>query len=213
MRPRMIACVLISVLPLISTLLSCGGKADARLSGSWRGEEINGWIPVRLQGPPAQVGFQHGYLLAPEIGDAIKVIQLSLPHETKRDWAFLRTAAETILWPRVEEEYREELRGILEGLTARGVRADLTDVVVLNAFLEMSYYTDTLDEGQTSSAPERCSAFVATGSWTRDGKIVIAHNNWSGYLEGCTLEHHLRHPAGEGEPDSHGWLPGSDPQR
>ncbi|HLE60731.1 MAG TPA: C45 family peptidase [Thermoanaerobaculaceae bacterium] len=184
MKPRTIARMLFLAL-LTPSLLSCGPKADPRLSGSWRGEKVNGWIPVRLQGPPAQIGFQHGYLLAPEIRDAIKVIQLSLPHETKRDWAFLRTAAETILWPHVEEEYREELRGILEGLTARGVRADLTDVVVLNAFLEMSYYTDTLDEGQTSSAPERCSAFVATGSWTRDGKVVIAHNNWSGYLEGA----------------------------
>jgi len=157
---------------------------DPRLSGSWRGEEINGWIPVRLQGSPAQIGFQHGYLLAPEIADAMKVIQLSLPHETKRDWAFLRAAAETTFWPRVEEEYQEELRGISEGLSARGVRADLTDIVVLNAFLEMGYYTDTLDAKRTSSAPERCSAFVATGSWTRDRKIVIAHNNWSGYLEG-----------------------------
>ena len=158
---------------------------DARLSGSWRGEEVNGWIPVRLQGSPAQIGFQHGYLLAPEIGDAIKVIKLLLPHDTKRDWAFLRTAAETVFWPHVEEEYREELRGISEGLSARGVSADLTDLVVLNSFLEMSYYTDTLDEGKASSVAERCSAFVATGSWTRDGKIVIAHNNWSGYLEGA----------------------------
>jgi hypothetical protein len=31
---------------------------------------------------------------------------------------------------------------------------------------------------------EHCSAFVATGSYTRDGKIVIAHNNWSSYLDG-----------------------------
>ena len=34
------------------------------------------------------------------------------------------------------------------------------------------------------SAPEHCSAFVATGSYTKDGKVVIAHNNWSTYLEG-----------------------------
>jgi len=32
--------------------------------------------------------------------------------------------------------------------------------------------------------PEHCSAFVATGSYTKDGKAVIAHNNWSTYLEG-----------------------------
>jgi hypothetical protein len=137
-----------------------------------------------LEGSPGQIGFQHGYLLAPEIADALKVIQLTLPHETKRDWAFLRQAAETILWPRVDEEYREELRGISEGLAARGVKVDVTDVVVLNSFLELPYYTDALDEKKTSSAPERCSAFVATGSWTRGGQAVIAHNNWSEYLEG-----------------------------
>jgi hypothetical protein len=115
-----------------------------------------------LEGSPAQIGFQHGYLLAPEIADALKVVQLTLPRDTKRDWAFLRAAAETILWPRVEEEYREELRGISEGLAAKGVIADVTDVVVLNAFLELPYYTDWLDAAKTSSAPERCSAFVAS---------------------------------------------------
>jgi len=31
---------------------------------------------------------------------------------------------------------------------------------------------------------EHCSAFVATGSYTKDGKVVIAHNNWTGYLDG-----------------------------
>jgi hypothetical protein len=30
----------------------------------------------------------------------------------------------------------------------------------------------------------RCSAFIAAGSYTKDGKIVIAHNNWSSYAEG-----------------------------
>ena len=31
----------------------------------------------------------------------------------------------------------------------------------------------------------RCSAFIATGSYTKGGKIVIAHNNWSSYAEGA----------------------------
>jgi hypothetical protein len=183
MRPQVTSCRLVWAL-LVPLLLSCGPSVDRRLSGSWRGAEINGWIPVRLQGSPGEIGFQHGYLLAPEIADALKVIQLVVPHETKRDWAFLRAAAETIFWPRVDEEYRQELRGISEGLAARGVKATITDIVVLNAFLEMSYYTDTLEAKKTSSAPERCSAFVATGSWTRGGQPVIAHNNWSGYMEG-----------------------------
>jgi hypothetical protein len=35
-----------------------------------------------------------------------------------------------------------------------------------------------------AAAPGKCSAFIATGSATKDGKIVIAHSNWSSYAEG-----------------------------
>jgi len=34
------------------------------------------------------------------------------------------------------------------------------------------------------SAPGNCSAFIATGSMTKDHQIVIAHNNWTSYLSG-----------------------------
>ncbi|MGD1148736.1 MAG: C45 family peptidase [Thermoanaerobaculaceae bacterium] len=172
------------VFGLVVIASSCGKGPDSRLAGSWRGKERNGWIPVRLQGGPARIGFQHGFLLALEIADALAVEKLLLTHDTKRDWIFLRAAAEKVLWPRVEEEYRQELQGVADGLAARGVKADVWDLVVLNANLELSYYTKWLDKSTTPAAPERCSAFVATGSWTRDGNPVIAHNNWSGYLEG-----------------------------
>src|SRR5579864_9618116 len=33
-------------------------------------------------------------------------------------------------------------------------------------------------------APGNCSAFVATGSYTKNHQIVIAHNNWTSYLVG-----------------------------
>jgi hypothetical protein len=167
-----------------AAILSCRSATRARLEGSQRGETKSGWIPIRLEGSPAQIGYQHGYLLAAEIDDALKVIKLSITHQTKRDWAFFRTTAKDVLWPHIEDEYREELRGIANGLAARSVDADVWDVVALNANIELTYYTDVLDAKKQSSAPEKCSAFVATGSWTRDGRPVIAHNNWSGYLEG-----------------------------
>jgi len=31
---------------------------------------------------------------------------------------------------------------------------------------------------------ERCSAFIAVGDWTRDGKIVCGHNNFSNFIDG-----------------------------
>src|SRR5262249_47742552 len=42
--------------------------ADARLSGAYRFDK-GGWVYVHLEGNPGQIGFQHGYLLAPEITD------------------------------------------------------------------------------------------------------------------------------------------------
>ncbi|HYN01538.1 MAG TPA: C45 family peptidase [Vicinamibacteria bacterium] len=156
---------------------------DARLAGSARGAR-NGWITVRLQGAPADVGYQHGALLAPEIADAVAVAKLNLTHDGKRDWAFYRKAAETVFWPRVDAEYRQEMQGIAEGAAAAGAKVDLWDVVALNASIEFPYYTATLDQDGRSGAPDKCSAFVATGRYTRDGMPVVAHNNWSGYLEG-----------------------------
>jgi hypothetical protein len=164
-------------------LLSREPAAEPRLKGSARGAK-NGWITIRLEGSPSQIGYQHGYLLAPEIEDALKVTRLNLAHDSKKDWEFFRDAAEKLLWPKVEEEYRQEIQGILEGAQARGVKADLLDIVVLNASLELGYYNEWYDKRKTSAQAERCSAFVATGSYTKDGKVVIGHNNWSGYLEG-----------------------------
>ena len=61
--------------------------------GSSRGAR-NGWITVRLQGGPNDVGYQHGRLLAPEIADALAVAKLNLTHDGKHDWEFYRKAAE-----------------------------------------------------------------------------------------------------------------------
>jgi hypothetical protein len=172
----------------VAAVLAGGGHAvvaaeNARLAGSSRGAR-NGWITVRLQGAPSAIGFQHGTLLAPEIADAVAVARLSLTHDGKRDWAFFRKAAETVFWPRVDAEYRQEMQGIADGATAAGARVDLWDVVALNASIEFGYYTAQLDADGRSGAPDKCSAFVATGRYTADGRPVIAHNNWSGYLEG-----------------------------
>jgi hypothetical protein len=165
-------------------------QTDPRLKKAFRRPDQNGWIFVHLEGTPQEIGFQHGYLLAREIEDAQRVVALGLTHDSRKDYAFFRTAAEKMLWPRVEAEYRDELKGMVEGLRARGSVLDLWDVVALNAWLELTpYYTNWYDQQHQLSfvkrpVPEHCSAFAATGSYTRDGKIVIAHNNWNDYMEG-----------------------------
>jgi len=169
-------------------LLAAAPNSDPRLAGAFRKPAQNGWIFVHLEGDPYRMGFQNGYLLAPEIAEFRKVVALEMSHDNQKPWTFFREAAEKELWPLIEQEYRDELRGVTEGVQARGVGMDLWDTVAMNAFIELGYYSAWYDRqhGKTSRlvVPERCSAFAATGSYTRDGKVVIAHNNWSGYLDG-----------------------------
>ena len=185
---RISVLVVVVLLGMAFALLSRDPQTDPRLKRAARSAERNGWILVHLEGTPAEIGFQHGYLLAPEIRDSHKTISTELLHDEKKNWEFFRRAAREVFWPHVEEEYRQELEGIVEGLKARNVRLDLWDIVALNAALEFPYYDKWLDQSQggtvTGSAPERCSAFVATGSYTRDGRVVIGHNNWSSYADG-----------------------------
>lgn len=165
-------------------------QPDLRLKHAFRRPPQNGWIFVHLEGTPSEVGYQHGYLLAPEIADAESAIALALTHDSK-NWPFFRNAAETVLWPHIEAQYRDELQGIVQGINARGIKLDLWDIVAMNAWLEISpYYTNWYDKQHKAASVRRptadhCSAFVATGSYTKDGKVVIAHNNWTDYVTGA----------------------------
>jgi hypothetical protein len=186
--PAVLAALLL--LALAVSLVSREPQADPRLKNSYRRPEKSGWTFVHLEGAPAEIGFQHGYLLAPEIRDSFKVTRLEMTHDNNKPWGFFRHAAQEMLWPHVEQEYREELKGISDGLNAHGVKLDLWDVVAMNASMEWGYYVKQYDkEHQIESpasvtAPPHCSAFVATGSYTKDGRVVIGHNNWTQYLDG-----------------------------
>jgi hypothetical protein len=188
MRPT-VTFSLAAVLVLSAASCSKAPTTDPRVAGSLRFER-DGWTYVHLEGPPAQVGFQHGYLLAPEIAEHLRVTKPYLLHETKRDWAFYRDAAEKILWPGIDDEYRAELDGIVAGLAAKNVVADRWDIVALNAIEELpGYYVPWLDKQQgqppSTTAPGNCSAFIATGDWTSDRRIVVGHNAWVNYVTGA----------------------------
>ena len=136
---------------------------------------------------PAEIGFQHGAALAEEIGDLLRCVKVLLAHDSGHDYEFFHHAAETIFWPKVPQEYRDELNGIVEGASTRGVHFDIYDAVTLNAYQELSpYYVEWYDKSTkpAPARPEHCSAFVATGSWTRDARPVIAHNCWTDYATG-----------------------------
>lgn len=154
--------------------------------------DTNGWINVHLEGTPREIGFQHGWLLASEIDDLLKALDVFLKGSTKREWAFFREASERMFWPKLEAEYREEIEGITAGLKAKLPRStyDRIDITALNGWIELAwYYVPYLDGlakagAGDNKAPGYCSGFIATGSWTEGGGIVIGHNNWVDYIIG-----------------------------
>jgi hypothetical protein len=181
---------------VLATACACGGQPARNvrddqatlLHGSARVDR-DGWIFVHLEGGPSRVGYQHGYLLANEIADLLRVAKPFFQHTTSRDWTFYRKAAQEMLWPKIDPEYQQEIDGIVTGVHAHGGSADRWDIVALNAIEELpGYYVPFLDRQQgkaaSTHAPGNCSAFIATGTYTKDHGIVMGHNAWTDYVVG-----------------------------
>src|SRR6476620_446154 len=175
MRSKSPICALaLAVLLILGASVSQAEPKE--LKGAFRLPQRNGWTYLHLQGTPHQIGFQNGYLLAAEIEDLLQVVRLEAEHDYKKQWAFFRDAAQNMMWPHIEQEYREELQGIADGATAHGVKMDVWDVIGINASTEWAYYNTEYDKehgikSASASVPVHCSALVATGSFTKDGKI------------------------------------------
>lgn len=163
--------------------------AHPRLEHSYR-ENKAGWIFIHLQGSPQDIGYQEGYLLANEIDTAIQIEAYFLKHSTGKDWSWYRDVSKRLMWNKVPKEYQEEMSAMAAGLRAKGKHEDVWDILALNASTEISgYYLPMLEAEKNpalgvNKAPANCSAFIATGSYTKDGKIVMGHNCWTDYITG-----------------------------
>lgn len=146
-------------------------------------KDDNGWIVLRLEGQPREVGYQQGALLSSEIDDTLAALKFETKSSGK-DWTWFRETAYKLYWGKLDLEYRQEIQGIAEGAKSKGSSVDFKDVLAINAHIELGdYYLPWLQAQEQhtqiiSKAPMACSAFVATGSATADGKVVMGHNFW-----------------------------------
>jgi hypothetical protein len=200
MRSTSLLALVALLFGLAFTLVSRDPQIDPRLKKAARLQERGGWIQVHLEGTPAEIGFQHGYLLAPEIADNFKAISTEMVHEEKKDWEFFRKTAQTVLWPHVEQEYRDELNGIVEGQAGTAV---LRQGVQQGA-------SRLPDRRRTGRPLQR----LRRHRQLHQGRT---HRHRTQQLDKLfvrrAMEHHLRHHTVEGQPDSDGRLRRSDPQR
>jgi hypothetical protein len=128
--------------------------------------------------------------LAPEIRGVLQ----TLSKGDDRYWKNQREMATKLYAAKVNPEYQAEMQGIVEGVAAaKGgfAKEDYADILALNSVVDLMF----------SDAPGRlipswgkeymlrrlgwdgkhlpCSAFIATGAATADGKIVVGHSTWA----------------------------------
>ncbi len=168
-----------------------------------------GWIVVHVEGEPYARGYQQGRLLAKEIAAQVRMLATERSAKAPADgWKSARQLANALFLRKIDREFLEEMKGIAEGATDAGASydgrdIDLIDIVTVNAWMEIATLDSALDATPTglerkefarpglpkAPAPkpvkaDHCSAFIATGPATADGKIVFGHITMGGLTAG-----------------------------
>ena len=59
--------------------------------------ERTGWIYLHIEGSPRERGFQHGYLLAPEIAEGFRFARADWLHQCSLDWSWLVSNTNSVI--------------------------------------------------------------------------------------------------------------------
>jgi dipeptidyl aminopeptidase/acylaminoacyl peptidase len=161
-------------------------ETEITRQGSGYRFERNGWIYVHIEGEPEERGYQHGYLLAPELAEIIGNFEELTYQNTGMEWEFFADEAVEQFAESIRPEFLDEIKGIAKGAQAAGAEISWQDVLTWNGYEELLGYWWPNEMAGKYAQPdnEHCSAFIATGSVTRDGGIVMAHNSWDAFEHG-----------------------------
>ena len=148
--------------------------------------EKNGWIYLHIEGAPRERGFQHGYLLAKEIKESIRVLSEVWHYKSALEWQWLVQKAGKMFTSKIDIENITEIDGIIEGMKAAGVLTNRDEVVSLNGYMELLDYwwplvKDSVGVNTQDPGKQSCSSFIATGEMTQEGEIVLGHNTHFDY--------------------------------
>lgn len=160
----------------------------------------DGWHFLHIEGSPQERGYQYGCLLGDLIEDAISRQKRYYAEVSGYDWEYFKKGAQEMWEASIDGEWIKELEAIVEGSRSIGKIFDLWDLVVWNANSELTdywfpkvasdYYDDQPAGEVQAGTPaawehkNHCSAFIATGSYTADGDIIVAHSTWQTYENG-----------------------------
>tara|TARA_B110000037_G_scaffold191997_1_gene225885 strand:- start:3246 stop:4778 length:1533 start_codon:yes stop_codon:yes gene_type:complete len=165
----------------------------------------NGWTYISITGEPYERGVAHGTLLKDEIKKCLATMEWNLydSHGLKID--FFKEISNFFFKKTIEVNFPElftELKGI-----AKGAVVNLDELILWNNLASLDYalpklklYLDEMPHlknkyghlletlpsiGQLEGgSKDKCSAFMALGDYTSDGKICCAHNSFDNFIDG-----------------------------
>jgi len=151
--------------------------------------DANGWVFLHIEGEAYERGVQHGYLLASELEEILRSLRYLTYWDTGIEWEYFVENAEQLWVDMIAPEYLEEIKGIADGAKMAGVDISWQEVLTWNGYEELMDYwwpnhkNKSYEGGKFADGDkidnDRCSAFIATGSATVDGGIVMAHNSFA----------------------------------
>ena len=167
----------------------------------------NGWKYISIHGEPKERGHAYGLLCAKEFTDIQRTLKFNILQSFGYEWSYFIKEINKDFKEMTKDdfkEYYEEMEGIAAGCKEGGCDTDLDEIIAWNFYCSMPYWFASKGDGGGAKeggtnvggtnvggskmggggAADRCSAFIAVGDWTADGKIVVAHNSFCEYIDG-----------------------------
>lgn len=162
--------------------------------------ELNGFSHISIRGAPKSRGKAYGELMHDDLRNVKRIIEYVVYDSFGVKWDFFIRAHQKYFAPKIKDkfpEFYEELEGIAEGS-----KMPLDFILAWNEYMTLTenwwsnmpddemmevYGTTTKSSGASKEGggqQDRCTGFIAVGDWTSDGKIVVAHNNFSNFIDG-----------------------------
>jgi len=167
----------------------------------------NGWLYISVKGRPKERGFAYGYYCANDFKEIQKMLNYYIFESYGHTWKYLTKKInedfKTITKVQYSELY-EEMEGIAQGCIAGGCQTTIDEIIAWNFYCSIPYWFSFISDShigkegggksdtpqsyihiaQKNHANDKCSAFMAVGDWTKDGKIIVAHNSFTDYIDG-----------------------------
>jgi hypothetical protein len=150
----------------------------------------NGWKYISINGKPKERGYAYGYLCADDFKEIQKMLKFFMMESFGMEWEYFISEISRDFKEMTEREFKEfyeEMKGISEGCNANGCKTSIDEIIAWNFYCSIPYWYSYKSEsrfGKEGGSKDRCSAFMAVGDWTKDGKIVCAHNSFCDYIDG-----------------------------